>query len=64
MPNTDTLAANHGQNRSRGFAVRSDSPMISMPAVSISPPPAVAVVATGAPGGIAPLRGPSGPVPG
>src|SRR5690606_16641201 len=36
-PNTDTFAANHGQNRSRGFAVRSDSGMISMPACSISP---------------------------
>ncbi len=35
MPNTDTLAANHGQNRSRGFAVRCDSGMISMPACSI-----------------------------
>src|SRR5690349_16225895 len=34
MPNTDTLAANHGQNRSRGRAVRSDSSMISMPVVS------------------------------
>ena len=34
MPNTDTFAANHGQNRSRGFAVRSDSGMISMPVVS------------------------------
>ena len=34
MPKTDTLAANHGQNRSRGRAVRSDSSMISMPVVS------------------------------
>src|SRR6478735_1932926 len=34
MPNTDTFAANHGQNRSRGRAVRSDSSMISMPVVS------------------------------
>ena len=38
-PNTETLAANHGQNRSRGFAVRSDSGMISMPARSISAGP-------------------------
>ncbi len=36
MPNTDTFAANHGQKRSRGFAVRSDSGMTSMPARSIS----------------------------
>jgi hypothetical protein len=35
MPKTDTLAANHGQNRSLGWAVRSDSSMISMPVVSI-----------------------------
>src|SRR4051812_39565515 len=34
MPKTDTLAANHGQNRSRGRAVRWDSEMISMPVVS------------------------------
>src|SRR5690606_17340078 len=40
IPNTDTFAANHGQNRSRGFAVRSDSGMTSMPARSISPGPA------------------------
>src|SRR5690606_29223545 len=35
MPNTDTFAAKHGQNRSRGLAVRSDSGMISIPARSI-----------------------------
>src|SRR5659263_535945 len=35
MPNTDTLAANHGQKRSEGFAARSDSSMISMPFISI-----------------------------
>lgn len=35
MPNTDTFAANHGQKRSRGLAVRSDSGMISMPARSM-----------------------------
>lgn len=35
MPNTDTFAANQGQNRSRGFAFRSDSGMISMPARSM-----------------------------
>ena len=34
MPKTDTLAANHGQKRSRGEAVRSASSMISMPVVS------------------------------
>lgn len=34
MPKTETLAANHGQKRSRGRAVRSDSSMISMPVVS------------------------------
>lgn len=35
MPKTDTFAANQGQNRSRGFAVRSDSSMMSMPLVSM-----------------------------
>ena len=35
MPNTDTLAANHGQNRSAGRAVRSDSSTISMPVTSM-----------------------------
>ena len=34
MPKTETLAANHGQKRSRGAAVRSASVMISMPVVS------------------------------
>ena len=34
IPKTDTLAANHGQKRSRGAAVRSDSAMISMPVCS------------------------------
>lgn len=35
MPKTDTFAANQGQKRSRGFAVRSASVMMSMPFVSI-----------------------------
>src|SRR3954468_8181942 len=34
MPRTDTLAANHGQNRSRGRPLRSASSTISMPRVS------------------------------
>src|SRR3982751_1101660 len=34
MPSTDTLAANHGQNRSRGRPLRSASSTISMPRVS------------------------------
>ena len=34
MPNTDTFAANQGQKRSLGEAVRSASSMISMPVVS------------------------------
>jgi hypothetical protein len=34
IPKTETLAANHGQKRSFGDAVRSDSSMISMPVVS------------------------------
>ena len=36
MPNTEMFAANHGQNRSLGFAVRSDSATISMPWRSMS----------------------------
>lgn len=34
MPKTEMFAANHGQNRSEGFAVRSDSGTMSMPRVS------------------------------
>ena len=34
MPKTEMFAANHGQNKSEGFAVRSDSGTISMPRVS------------------------------
>src|SRR5690606_26377877 len=34
MPKTEMFAANHGQNRSRGNAVRPDSAMISIPARS------------------------------
>jgi hypothetical protein len=33
-PNTETLAANHGQKGAEGRAVRSASSMISMPVVS------------------------------
>ena len=47
MPKTDTFAANHGQNRSRGRAVRSDSAMISMPVVSTRPGPPAEVGAAG-----------------
>ena len=36
MPNTDTFAANQGQNRSDGFAVRSCSGTMSMPRVSMT----------------------------
>ena len=34
MPKTEMFAANHGQNRSEGFAVRSDSGTMSMLRVS------------------------------
>ena len=64
MPNTETFAANQGQIRSRGFAVRSDSAMISMPAVSMTPRPPIGAVAgrfsdevMATPG----RRGPAGP---
>ncbi|GAB2563575.1 hypothetical protein GCM10027033_20260 [Leucobacter ruminantium] len=36
MPKTETFAANHGQKRSRGRAVRSDSGTISIPVRSTS----------------------------
>ena len=42
IPKTEMLAANHGQNRSDGFAVRSDSGTMSIPRDSISGVPSIA----------------------
>ncbi len=56
MPNTETLAPNQGQNRSRARPLRSASSMVPRPLTSIPPLPAACAVELG--GSEPPAEGP------